>query len=180
MGQRLLDVRAVGVRPRRLAMAAAAVVAVAVGVVAVAALRAPSGGGNTPRADPAQLQGISSQALAQFGVRLEDPAGRGAARLTADQARQVALPLGDGPQSHGWSIVGSPVLAFADYAGAATIRTCLCWAVELNSAQGIPCDIPTAAATPGVDQLCNDHRLVELIDAASGARWLSFSGHGLG
>jgi hypothetical protein len=149
-------------------------------VVAVAALRAPSGGGSPPRANPAQLQDISPQALAKFGVRLEDPAGRGAVRLTADQARRVALPLGGGPESHGWSIAGAPVLAFADYAGASTTRTCLCWAVELNSAQGIPCDAPTTVTTPGVAQLCDNHHLVELIDAATGARWLSFSGHGLG
>ena len=164
---------------RRLAITTAALAAVAGG--AVAAIVVALSGHNTPpsaQSAPA-LPGIPSSALAAFNVRLQTPDGHGAARITANQARTVALPLGAGPQSDGWSIVGSPVLAFVDYTASATAtRTCLCWAVELNSSHAIPCDGAAGAATS--QGLCDNHHLVELIDAANGGRWLSVSGHGLG
>jgi hypothetical protein len=183
MGQHLLDVSR-PVRRRlpstRIAVAAAFVAAAIAGAATPAALHMFA----TPVYDTSataapRLPDISDAALREFGVRLDVPTGHGAARITAERARDVALPLGEGPQSDGWSIAGSPVLVFAEYGATASSasRTCLCWAVELNSADGIPCDGATGAATTGV---CDNHRLVELIDASSGGRWLSFSGHGLG
>jgi hypothetical protein len=180
---------------RRLGITAVAVVAVAAGgsVAATKAFATPDHA-TPPRigtalsaislpadASAPQLPGISARALAQFGVLLEAPAGRGEAHFSADQARHVALPLGEGPQSQGWSVVGAPVLAFVDFrASASATRTCLCWAVELNTTHGIPCDVPLGVTEPSVDKLCDNHHLVEFVDAATGSRWLSFSGHALG
>ena len=183
MGQRLLDVRRPGLPrlPARLAVEIVALGAtVTGGVVAVSSLTSHTQMQNTlAQAQPA-LQGIPATALAQFGIRLEDPAGHGTARITGDQARTVALPLGEGPQSDGWSIVGSPVLAFATYQASASVsRTCLCWAIELNSSRAIPCDAPAGQTAPA-SNVCDNHHLVELIDAQNGGRWLSVSGHGLG
>lgn len=181
MGQHVLDVRPAPVRrppSRRLAIAAVAIAATVAGGAAAAHLLAGPGhntgaAARTTTTTAPQLPGIAPAALATFNVRLQDPAGHGTPRIAAEAARHVALPLGEGPQSDGWSITGAPVLAFVDYqAGTATTRTCLCWAVELNSANGIPCDGGAAG--------CVTHHLVELVDAANGSRWLSFSGNGLG
>lgn len=167
----------------RLAIAAVAIAAtVAGGALAATRLAGAADPQRTSaqRADTA-LPGISAAALARFDVTLSDPAGHGTARLTSARARTVALPLGEGPQSDGWSIAGSPLLAFVDYrAGASVSRTCLCWAVELDSARAIPCDAQAGTATAGASRLCDNHHLVELIDATTGGHWLSFSGHGLG
>ena len=166
---------------RRLAITTTALAAVVAGGAVAAVVVATSGHNTPPPSAPSApaLPGIPASALAAFNLRLQTPDGHGAARITAGQARTVALPLGEGSQSDGWSIVGSPVLTFVDYTASATAtRTCLCWAVELNSSHAIPCDgAAGAAASQG---LCENHHLVELIDAANGGRWLSVSGHGLG
>lgn len=181
MGQHVLDVRPGLPRGRRLAISAAATAAViAGGGVVSARLLAASDAASPPVAASPLLPDITPQALARFGIRLGPPGPHATAAISDERARDVALPLGEGAQSDGWRIVGAPVLAAADYrAGAAPSRTCLCWVVELNSARPIPCDVPTAGAS-AVARLCDNHHLVELIDANSGARWLSVSGQGLG
>jgi hypothetical protein len=131
-------------------------------------------------ADPI-IPGIDPRVLAQFGVILENPASHGAARTTADDARLVALPLGQGPQSNGWTIIHGPSLAYVDHRDTSThTSTCLCWVVELQASHDIPCELPVGydASPPATCQ--GNRHLVEFVDAISDTRWLSIQGHGLG
>lgn len=151
----------------------------------------------TPAPGDPQIPGIDPNALGQFGVVLEDPAGQGAPSITPEAARKVALPLGEGPQSEGWTIVSGPTLVWVDYHNVDPPTHCLCWVVELQAPQAFPCPKPInfgsggptmvpstlpPGVTPAPFNVCdeNDRHLLEFIDANSGGRWLSLEGHGLG
>jgi len=133
-----------------------------------------------PDANAPRLPGIDDRVLGQFGVVMESPDGRGEVKLGSMQARAVALPLGEGVASGGWRIIAGPTLAWVDHrVTASRTDTCLCWAIELEAPHSIPCEVDRYDAT-SAPALCDNRHLVEFVDAASGARWLSISGHGLG
>jgi hypothetical protein len=125
------------------------------------------------------IPGVDPNVLASFGITMQSPVGQSTPSISAQQARTVALPLGDGPQSRGWKIIWGPTLALVNHrVGAAQTTTCLCWVVQLQAPQAMPCEAPIGQPDPCKDY--NIRNLIEFVGATNGNRWLSVAGKGLG